>query len=140
MGFYTPITGWTQAGDGSTEMSHGLDKQNVLYNYAPSVWWSQMYRVGIYFKITGIRMPLCQAVGLNMTLIPKIYTDDGNGTTYTLTTINNTNFPNSERYISYKLNNVVGRNNFWLELRWTGSALLSVGLPILIDFEVLENE
>lgn len=138
-GFYTPITGWTQAGEGSTGVSHGLDKQDSLYNYAPSVWWSQMYRVGKHFKVTKLRIPLCQAVTTNMAVVPKIYTDDGNGTTYTLTTINNTNYPNSERYITYNLENVSARNNFWLELRFSGSNLLTVGLPITIDIELTDE-
>lgn len=134
--FLGPVIGWTQAGDGSTGVSHGLDKQGTAYNNAPPVWWSSVYRVGARFKITRIRIPLAQAVASNMTITPKVYIDD-NITSTTLATINNTNYTNSERFVTIRPQNLVGQNNFWLELRWTGSALLTVGLPIEIDFEVL---
>lgn len=139
MGFYTPITGWTQAGDGSTSASHGLDKQGTAYNNSPSVWWSQTYRIGKYFKIKKIRIPLGQAITTNMAIVPKIYIDDGSAS-QTLATINNVNYPNGERYISIQPSSAVGRNNFWLELKFWGSVLLAVELPIIIDFEVFDNE
>ena len=139
LGFVVPIIGWTQAGEGSTGISHGLDKQLTTYNNAPSVWWDQVYRIGQPFKLTKIRLLLAQAIGANMTIIPKIYTDDGAGTTYTLTTINNTNYPNGEVNIPLLLQNVTGKHNFWLELRWTGSALCTVNLPIKYDFEILDD-
>lgn len=138
MGFDTPIIGWTQAGDGSAGVSHGLDKQGTQYNNAPSVYWSQMFRIGQPFKITSIRIPLAQAVAANMTIVPKIYTDDGAGTTYTLTTIDNTNYP-SKFNIKQKLENATGEHNFWLELKWTGSVLATVGLPITIEYELLND-
>ena len=128
-GFYVPIIGWT---DGT---SHGLDKQGTAYNNAPSVWWSQMFRIGQPFKITKIIIPLAQAVGANMIVTPKIYTDDGANST-TLTTINNTNY--SGKYtVMQKPSGLTGQNNFWLELRWTGSALCTVNLPITIEFELI---
>ena len=139
LGFYVPIIGWTQAGEGSSGVSHGLDKQGTQYNNAPSVLWSSTFRIGQPFKITKIRIPLAQAVAASMILIPKIYTDDGAGTTYTLTTINNTNYPNSERNITYRLQNTTGQHNFWLELRWTGSALLTCNLPIIISGELIDD-
>jgi hypothetical protein len=138
MGFYVPIIGWTQAGDGSTAVSHGLDKQGSNYSNG-NVWWSSLYRIGQHFKILRIVIPLAQAVGANMTLVPKIYIDDGVGTTATLTTINNTNYAGSQRQIIYRPNGVEGRNNFWIELKWSGSALLTVGLPITIDYELINE-
>ena len=135
-GFFVPIIGWTQAGDGSTGVSHGLDKQGTNYTNGNN-WWSPFYRVGQHFKITRIRIPLAQAVAANMTLIPTIYLDDG-GTTKTLTTINSTNF-SGKRQIVYRLDDVSGYNNFWLELKWSGSELLTVGLPIIIDYEVIDE-
>jgi hypothetical protein len=135
LGFMAPIIGWTQAGEGSTGVSHGIDVQKTQYNNAPSVFWSTPNRIGAFFKITSIRIPFAQKLAANMTLIPKIYTDSGNGTTYTLPTINNTNY-GTQNYVFQKLENVTGRNDFWLELRWTGSALLTVSLPIIITYEV----
>ncbi len=140
MGFSTPIIGWSQAGDGSTGVSHGIDAQKTQYNNAPSVFWSESFPLGGFFKITKIRIPLAQKLAANMTIIPKIYTDSGNGTTFTLQTINTTNY-GTQNYVVYRgaANGepiATGRNNFWLELRWTGSALLTVDLPILIDYEI----
>lgn len=142
MGFYTPIIGWTQAGDGSTGVSHGLDKQGTSYSAAPSLAWSQLFRLGEDFKIKKISIPLEQAVAANMILTPKVYTDGGAGPTYTLQTINNTNY-SGERRVTLRSDSaskdIIGRSNFWLELKWTGSALLTVGLPIIIDGETYED-
>ena len=142
-GYYVPIIAWSQAGEGSTGASYGLDKQGVAYNNAPSSWWSQMYRIGAHFKITEIRIPFSQAVTANMTLVPKIYTDDGVGQTYTLQTVNNDNY-SGKRYAVFRSNNsggeITGRNNFWMELKWSGSALLTVELPIIIQFETLDTD
>ena len=143
LGFYVPIVGWTEAGEGSTGVSHGLDKQGTSYSAAPSVWWSQVYRIGQPFKIKKIRVPLVQAVAASMTLIPKIYTDDGVGTTFTLQTVNSTNYPNSDRNIVFRSDSasaaITGKHNFWLELRWSGAALLTVNLPITIEYEVYDD-
>jgi hypothetical protein len=134
--FLGPIIGWTQAGDGSTGVQHGLDRQVTTYSNAPSVWWSSVFRIGARFKITRIRIPLSQAVTSGMTVIPKIYIDD-NITSSTLTTINSTNYPNGERFVTIRPDGLVGQNNFWLELKWAGDSLLTVGLPIEIDFEII---
>lgn len=150
MGFDTPIVGWTQAGEGSTGASHGLDKQGVQYNNAPSSWWSEMYRIGKQFKIQKIRIPFSQFIATNMTLTVKVYTDDGNGTIYTYIPINSTNYPISADH-PLGWNNIAlrsdaigvaptGQNNFWIELRWTGSALLTVSLPIEIILEVIDSK
>lgn len=142
MNFYTPIIGWTQAGDGSAGVSHGLDKQGTAYNNAPSVLWSSVIRLGVPFKITEIHIPLAQAVGANMIITPKIYTDDGAGTTYTLTAINNTNDSgkfNVVRRSGSAGEVITGQHNYWLELRSTGSALCTVNLPIVIRGETYED-
>lgn len=127
------MAGYSVGGQGA------LDRTDFLsYQYAPSVWWSQTYRVGQPFKITKIRIPLAQVVAANMTVTPKIYTDDGDGTSYTLTAIDNTNF-SGKRNIVLRPENLVGEHNFWLELRWTGSALCTVGLPITIEYELIDD-
>ena len=134
MGFYTPIIGWTK---GSGTANNGLDKQGTAYNNAPSVFWGSLQRIGKYFKITKIIIPLAQVLAANMTLIPKLYFDSGK-TTKTLTTINSTNFP-SQTQIILQPENASGKNNFWLELRWSGSALLTVELPIIIKGETYDE-
>lgn len=144
MGFYSPILGWTQAGDGSTGVSHGVDQQQTQYNNAPSVWWSQTYRIGQPFNITEIRIPFAQQMAANMTLTAKVYFDDGQAS-QTFTVINNTSFP-SARLANLSVNNNVlnsgaarGEHSFWLELRWTGSALLTLALPITIELDVVPD-
>lgn len=142
MNFYTPIIGWTQAGDGSAGVSHGLDKQGTSYSAAPSVFWSSLQRIGKPFKITRIRIPFAQAIAANMIVTAKIYTDDGAGTTYTLQTINNTNY--SGKFDAILRSDsagkpISGQHNFWLELRWTGSALCTVNLPIIIEGETYDD-
>lgn len=134
-GFYVPIIGWTK---GSGTSNNGLDKQGTTYSNAPSVFWSEMFRIGEKFKIKKIRIPFAQNIATNMTLIPKLYIDDGK-TTATLTTINSTNYPNSEGYVFFKPESLSGNNNFWLELRWTGSAILTVNLPIIIEGETFDD-
>jgi hypothetical protein len=137
MGFYTPVIGWTRAGDGSTGMTHGLDKQGTSYSTAPSMFWGQTIRIGQRFKITKIRLPLAQAIGTNMTLTPTIYFDDGT-TSMALTTIDNTSYP-GVKDIVLRPQGATGGHNFWLELKWTGSALCTVGMPILIDGETIDD-
>ncbi len=125
------LLGW------STGSVHGLDGQGTDFSAAPSVWWSQMYKVGRPFRITRIGLPLAQPVGANMILTPKFYIDNG-ATTFVQAPINPTNYPNSDVYANIQVANVMGFNNFYLELRWTGSALMSVGLPIEIEYEIID--
>lgn len=133
LGFYGPIVGW--AGDGQ----FGIDKQGTTYSNAPAVWWSSMYRIGAPFTIDAIHIPFAQAMGANMTVTPKIYVDNGISS-QTLQVLNNATYPNSERS-SKTLRNigVRGEHSFWLEFRWTGSALLTLGLPIVIDFTLIPD-
>lgn len=138
MGFDTPIYAWDESGG-----TKGIDYTNNVTDYNDTVqeWWSQMYRIGQPFKITKIRIPLAQAVAANMTVTPKIYTDEGY-TVYTLTEINNTNdsgLYNIVRRSDSAGKPILGQHNFWLELRWTGSALCVVGLPITIEYELIED-
>lgn len=136
LGFSVPIIGWSK---GSGTSNNGLDKQATAYNNAPSVFWSDNFLIGVPFNIEGIYIPLAQGVGSNMTLTAKIYIDEG-ATSYTYPVINNTNFPNGERNVYLKMDGVFGRHSFWLELRWTGSALLTVSLPITIEFTPIQEQ
>lgn len=138
-GFAVPIIGWTQAGDGSTGASHGLDKQGTTYNNAPSVFWSSLQRVGERFKIKEVSIPLAQAIAANMIVTPKLYFDDGQRThDFNGTVINNTAY-NGKKRIKLKPTGATGENNFWLELKWTGSALCTVSLPIIIKGEIYDE-
>lgn len=124
-----PIVGWKD------DSGQGLDKSSTTYG--TSVWRSEVFRVGRPFQLRKLRIPLAQAVGANMTATVKVLTDNGS-TTHTLTTINNTNFPNSERVISL-YPEIEGEQDFIIEIRWTGSALMTVALPISGIIETKED-
>lgn len=142
LGFYVPIIGWS--GDGQ----YGIDKQGTQYNNAPSVWWSDVKRIGQPFDIKRVRIPLTTALAANMTITAKLYFDNG-AASYALPIINSTTFPNTAeggfgRVANMKIagdgtNVAGGQNSFWLELRWTGSALATVSLPILIEYDVIPD-
>jgi hypothetical protein len=77
-----------------------------------------------------------------MTIIPVLYFDNED-TNSVGTTINNTNYTNSEKLITLRPENfngsVHGTGNFFLELQFSGSALVAVELPISIDIDIDEN-
>lgn len=127
----SPILGWGGTG------IQGIDGQISDYSNAPSVWQSQTYKIGQPFKITKIRIPLAQAMAANMIITPKVYVDESSSGT-ALTTINNTAYP-SKKNIVIRPQNLTGDHSFILELRWTGSALCTVGLPITIEYEVIDD-
>ena len=110
-------------------MAFGIDK--LTTGGSTSVWRSAMYRVPGKFTIDEITIPFSQAIAANMTLVVKLFSDDGN-TSYTLATINNTNYANSQKNITMQTAGIMCRNNFFIELRWTGTVLLTVALPIQI--------
>ena len=139
--FNVPVIGWTQAGDGSAGVSHGFDKQGQTYNGAPSVFWSDPYSIGQPFKITKIRIPLATQMESGVTITAKIYVDNGL-TTYTLTEFNNTN-DNAQRNLIRRSDSSgvapVGQHDFFVELKFTGSTLATIGMPIQIDWEPIRD-
>ena len=77
-----------------------------------------------------------------MIVTPKVYTDDNKGTTHTLQTINNTNYPGAFNVIlrsNSSGGDILGNHNFFLELTWTGEALCVVNLPITIEYELIDD-
>jgi hypothetical protein len=125
-----PVIGWTD------NAAKGLDKSTTTYT--TSVWQSEVFRIGKPFQIVSISFPFAQAIAANMTITPKLYYDDASSST-TLTTINSTNYAGSERHISMKPTGAGGKNDFFLELAWSGSVLLTVKLPIVITVDVLDD-
>lgn len=121
------IIGWKD------DSNYGIDKKSTTYG--TNIFHSPIISVGRKAIIRRIRMNLPAAVAANMTITPKIFIDNFSSSSTTgLRAINNTNFPNGERFIEFKPDiNVI--NNFCLELRWSGTALLPVNLPIEIDIE-----
>lgn len=117
-----------------------LDKQGTTYQ--TSVWRSEVFRINSSFEITKIRLALGQAVAANMTIVPKLFIDD-ESISQAGTTINSTNYANSERYINQTADDfsstTSGKNNFYLELTFSGTALSAVLLPIEIEINIDEN-
>lgn len=129
----------------SASVGSGIyDPGGVIDTDFPPIWWSQRFRIGQPFKITKIRIPVARAITTNMEITPTIYTDDGEGDYYPggstngFPVINNTNY-SGKRNIVMRPENMTGENNFWLELKWTGSVICSAGLPITIEYELIDD-
>lgn len=113
----------------------GIDRQSTTYG--TSVFHSQLFNINSRFKITRIRINFGTAVGANMTITPKVFLDNfSSSSTSGLTVINNTNY-SGERYVEY-YPDIVGVQNFVLELTWSGTANLPVLLPIEIELEQIK--
>lgn len=127
-----------QGGAGGT--TYALFKKRTS-TYVFSNWRSPVYNIGKNFDILSIKFAVKPALTTNMSIIPVLYFD--NSFTNSIgTTINSTNYANSEKLITLRSpnfsNSVHGRNNFFLELQFTGSALAVVELPISFELEVEE--
>ena len=60
----------------------------------------------------------------------------------TLATINNTNY-SGKRKVLYKaseLTSAKGENNFYIEIKWTGTTSMPVLLPIEMEVDVKDDE
>lgn len=133
IGFVYPVIG----------TSDGQIEKKSSSGYAIGAgWWSQIYRIGQPFKITKIRIPFAQDITSGMSITPSIYTDSGDGTTFTLTTINNTNYSGVRNVVfrsDSSTSDITGQNDFWLSLEWTGDTLCTVSLPIVIEYELIDD-
>jgi hypothetical protein len=135
-----PIIGWSTGNSGSS--SNGLSIPSSNFSINNSGWWSQIYKIGQPFKITKIRIPLEANVSSTTTIVIKVYTDSVAGTTYTLQTINNTNY-SGKRNVVFRSdssgNPILGQNNFFIEAIWSGTVVNSIILPITIEYELLDD-
>ena len=138
LGFNVPIIGWTQAGDGSTGVSHGLDKQGTSYSAAPSVIWYEMVRPGLPFKIRRVRIPFAQAMADGMNLEVYLYLDDGTAV-HKFEDVNYTRY-GTKKAASLRPQGLTGDHNFWLGTRNTGSVLFVPNLPIIIEWEYIATD
>ena len=118
------LIGW---GDGSGTEEFGIDRNTSGYGAAK--FQSEVFKVGMPFEVTRVKIPLNQAVAANMTITVKIYVDQ-ESTSTTIGTISSTDF--SERFIDLHPN-VRGKHDFFIELEWSGTEFLSVNLPIEIE-------
>lgn len=135
--FYTPVVGYTQAGDGSTSANYGIEKYSSITPNVNSYWWSQVFRIGRPFKIISVRIPLSNPPNATTYILPTIYTDNGNSF-YNGPTINITNYPN-ELNCLVNFNAAKGKNHFWLSLNFASSStgVIPVELPIIIEYQLL---
>ena len=117
----------------------GLDEYSQTKGVA--LYRSNFYKIGRSFQITKMKLNFGQAIASNNTLVPKFFFDEMDASsTKTLTTINSTNAPSAISY-TYRdeLDACIGDHSFFLELRWSGSAVLPVQLPIIIEGKLLED-
>lgn len=125
---------------GTDGTNKNLDSQSTTYG--THYFRGPVSNVGRSFTVERISIRLGAAVAANMTLVPKLFFDN-ESSSQAGTTINTTNYPNGDRLITLEpadfARNVAGKNNFYLELKWSGTALLPVLLPIDIEIEVEED-
>lgn len=128
--FVTPTyyMGWRDGND------FGIDRNATTYGV--SEFQSNVFRIGKEFEVTKIKIPFAQAIAANMTLTVKILVDN-ESTSTTVATINSTNYSASERFATLHPS-VFGKHDFILQLSWSGTSLLTVGLPI--EIEVVTND
>ena len=136
-----PATQFVFGGNGGA--SHGtfsLFKKATTYTL--ELWRSPVYKIGTKFDVLKISFPVLPAIAANMSIIPVLYFDNERVKSVG-TVINSTNYTNAEKRIvltSQNFGNTVqGRSNFFLELQMTGTALVTVGLPIQIELDVYET-
>jgi hypothetical protein len=128
------LIGWRDS------VGYGLDKVSSTGTHN-AVWRSDIASVGGKFQITSIRIPLGATVVANMVIIPKVYLDDFS-TTVTLPTISTTLYDGARKVVYKKLDllSCIGQDNLCLELNWGGTVALPVTVPIIIEYDVFENE
>lgn len=128
------VMGGVGGGSGTT---YALFKKSSSYVF--NVWRSPVFNIGHDFDILSIKFAVMPDMAANMSIIPVIYFDNEDSNSVG-TTINFTNYPNSEKLITLTSKNfgngVHGKNNFFIEFQFTGSALAVVELPITIELEV----
>lgn len=120
--------------------TNGLDRQYRGGSYSTAVWRSKEFKIGQPFKVKKIIIPMAgKAVVANVTITPRIYFDEGTSSK-TLTVINNTNYP-SKRNVTIRPDGLTtGKHSFALHFEWSGTVLQTIGLPITIEIELLDEE
>lgn len=128
---------------GRNSSTYKLFKKTTTHSF--SLYRSPVYQVGKEFDVMEIRFSVMPTLTTNMTITPVLYFD--NERSHIIgTTINSTNFsssaPGAGRLITLTpkefSDTIHGYSNFFLELRYTGSALAVVLLPITIEIDVYD--
>lgn len=109
---------------------------------------SQVYPIGQRFKITKIRIPLASSLvntlGLSKQIDIIVYVD-GLQRSMNIQSISNTTFPADSATSTLPLvaviepENCTGQYNFALRLNWTSAELITIALPITIEYEIIPD-
>lgn len=116
---------------------YGLFKKGTTYG--SHFFRSEVFRIGKDFDVLEVKFAVVPAITDGIILLPVLYFD--NETKVSVgTQINSTNYPNGENYIKLNsksfTNGTHGNSNFFFELRWFPTALVTVTLPINYTLEV----
>lgn len=128
------IAGWRNNSDS------GMDSYSSSATLS-SLLRTKYYSIGRKFQIREIRIPFGKAVAANTEITVKVFLDD-ESSSKTLTTINNTNYPGARKVI-YKepeLSDVIGENNFFIEVKYGGTVSLPITYPIIVVLDTFDNE
>ncbi len=134
------IVGWRDGATSKLDYNNDTDGSFTCN----SVFRTQVFTPGAKFVVRSIRLPLTAAVDSSTTITPKIWVDD-ESSSFTLDTINNTNF-SGKRNVLYKnpkmdgTQEVSGFHNLFLELTFSGARYIGVTFPIQIEVEIYEDE
>lgn len=138
-----PILGWGDGTEGSG--NSGIDNADPGGTTASSpkaYYVSRNFRIGSRFKITKIVVPMQNPfTSSSTTLKISVYTDDFTkmtGPTLVGTLDNTTGVSGQYRYV-YRPNGLVGEHAFALLLQWTGTSSYGVALPIIIEYELIND-
>lgn len=98
----------------------------------------QRWEIGRPFSVISVRLALDQAVSSGVIITPTLLADN-NSSSQTLTTLNNTNFPDKTT-IAYKRPEITltGSENLTLQLVWTGTVAASVIFPVEVDIDIFD--
>ena len=135
-----PFPSFVTAAVGTSGTAYGLYKKASTYGF--HVYRTQTFKVGRPFSFLKARLNLSRSLTDETEIIPVLYFDNGL-TSIVGTAINNRN--HSTTNLSFVLdpktfrNQANGQYNFFLELQFTGPALISVVLPIELEVDIYET-
>lgn len=123
------------AGKNQTSLQFYCEKPSTTYQV--SYFRSKVFNIGNNFNILEVKLHLGAALAANMSIVPKLYIDNKIKTS-TLPTIDNTRPANLNQPIA-PTESANGESNFFLELKFAGTVLLPVLLPIVIKLEIQDD-
>lgn len=121
---------------GGARNYHALFKKSTTHQF--NLFRSQRFVVGKAFNLIQIELSLTSPISSGMSIVPVLHFDNDERKVVG-TTINSTNYPNSENSLTltaYSFNsNVHGNKDFYLELQFWGTALIGISLPVRMIIE-----